>query len=148
MPFTPNPLDPVGSGSPYYGSGFTSLDRYLNPQSVGWGGRQPSYYTQGNDWEVGPAYHNWLIDVSGQAGFPKPQKEAAPVQVTTAPQVQEQQPTYEDVPETKDWSNLDAHVDRAHENNPWWDEETGNYYGYGRGRRESDSGAGAGYRDW
>jgi hypothetical protein len=31
------PYDPVGSGSPYFGSGFVNFDRYLNEPNIGWG---------------------------------------------------------------------------------------------------------------
>lgn len=142
--------DSVGSGNPYYGSGFVSLDRYLQKPNIDWGAEQSAYLQAGDLWSESPDFGNWMIDVSGRAGFPKPSTGGGGGGQPGGPIYPAPGPKDEGPPEVRDWSELDAHVDRAHENNPWYDEETGNYYGLeGRDRwRESDIGAGAGYRDW
>lgn len=148
--YNPNLSSPVGSGNPYWGSGFTNFDRFLQDPNVQWGAEQTDYFSQPDNYDEGVAISNWLIDASGKAGFPKPTGPAqeSPDETPDAPEREVYDPQI-----NREWTNLDAHVDRAHENNPWYDPETGNYYGGGgrgggRGNRWDDSGYGAGYRDW
>jgi len=79
MPYTDNtfPTDTVGSGDPYQGTGFTNFDRYLQEGNVEWGSKQPSAVHQGQSYDTNPAFDNWMINASGQAGF-KPGLESLP----------------------------------------------------------------------
>ena len=120
MPYTDNtfPTDPVGSGDPYQGTGFTNFDRYLQEQNVQWGAEQPKLFEQGQAYDTNPAFDNWMINASGQAGFPKPPAPVTPPVTPTAPvdNTPPEQPEYVDPNDTL----LGQHVDRAHENDPNW----------------------------
>jgi hypothetical protein len=61
----------VGSGNPYYGSGFTNFDRYLQQSNVDWGAQQAEPVQDSNDWSMKTGFDNWMI------GAGKPQRDAA-----------------------------------------------------------------------
>jgi hypothetical protein len=77
--------DPVGSGNPYQGSGFTNFDRYLNEQNINWGAQQPAMIEQGDDYTNDPSYDNWMIEASGRAGFPVAPVDETPVVIPDRP---------------------------------------------------------------
>jgi hypothetical protein len=63
------PYDPVGSGSPYYGSGFVNFDRYLNEPNIGWGFNvlkedieQPKSEEY---WQQTPEFDEWITNRAG-----------------------------------------------------------------------------------
>jgi hypothetical protein len=64
MPYDPNQNDPVGSGNPYYGSGFTNFDNFLQKQNLDWGAQQKDYITSTSDFDTGGAFDNWMIQAS------------------------------------------------------------------------------------
>jgi hypothetical protein len=76
MPYTNEtyPTDPVGSGNPYFGSGFTNFDRYLQQQNVDWGREQTENAPATNQWSQPNTFDNWMINV-GNDNFQPPTEE-------------------------------------------------------------------------
>lgn len=65
------PSDPLGSGNPYRGSGFTNFDKYLQADNVQWGASQPGTTPPGDSFSGGQTFDNWMINVGHPQGFPE-----------------------------------------------------------------------------
>jgi hypothetical protein len=59
-----------GTGSPYYGSGFTNFDRYLQDTNLDWGAKQNALIPSSNDWAMQTPFDNWMINRAHPEGLP------------------------------------------------------------------------------
>jgi len=50
----------VGTGNPYYGSGWTNFDKFLNDTNLGWGAEQSDYNYGGTEFDSGVNFNNYL----------------------------------------------------------------------------------------
>ena len=60
----------IGSGNPYFGSGFTNFENFLQPENIDWGRSQNQMVPASNDWSQQTPFDNWMINRGG--GGPKP----------------------------------------------------------------------------
>lgn len=63
MAFNPTATSQVGTGNPYFGSGFMNFDRYLQDENIDWGAEQSGPMQNTNsDWTSGNEFNNWMIN--------------------------------------------------------------------------------------
>ena len=58
-----------GTGNPYYGSGFTNFDRYLQDTNLDWGAKQNALVPASNDWSMQTPFDNWMINRAHPEGL-------------------------------------------------------------------------------
>lgn len=99
----PNFNDPVGSGNPYYGSGFTNLDRYLSDQNLAWGAQQEKLFPETDDYSNDNSIQNWIIQSSQPKGVGYKEPKGPPIVWITGnqqtPAQEEAQPAQPEAPE-------------------------------------------------
>ena len=64
------PSDPLGSGDPYKGSGFTNFDKYLQDENIKWGAGEARETGMGDNFTGGRTFDNWMINVGHPNGIP------------------------------------------------------------------------------
>ncbi len=72
MPYDPGTgMSYVGTGNPYYGSGFTNFDKYLQQQNLDWGAQQNAFINPTDEYDRTQDFNNWMIEATHPNGFPK-----------------------------------------------------------------------------
>lgn len=76
----------IGSGNPYFGSGFTNFENFLQPENIDWGKSQNQMVPASNDWSQQTPFDNWMINRGG--GGPKAATPDLPLDDVTKPPMQ------------------------------------------------------------